>query len=104
MSYFIAFVFCLLTFIFIVMKLFYEEELYKERMEKRWKLYIFKDGTNMLSRGMSERELKHEIAKHGQLLKIANEDDAVDEYLENTGFNQRDLQELNEIEKEKENE
>lgn len=41
--------------------------------QKKYFIYLFKDGTNLLSRSLDDVQLQEEIDFHGELIKIIEE-------------------------------
>lgn len=43
-------------------------------MKKKWKIFIFEDGTELHCRGMSKQEIQQEERQHGKLLSVEVEE------------------------------
>lgn len=71
---FITFSFCLVMFLIIFMNLYLDEQGYKEMRLKTYKLYIFRDGTQILEKNISKEKLNELEILHGEIVEVIEDD------------------------------
>lgn len=68
-----VFIVCVMLSI-IILKMMLDDAKYEEEQAKKYRLYIFTDGSKLMTQSDENSEkIKNEINKHGQIITVINE-------------------------------